>query len=103
MATLVTALSAATSNTTSSGYAMSGTTAIVEVQNDSTFGKEAAVVIQACSADTSAKYSNLDNQDGIMRGPGVRRIDLLAGMYIRIKLAGVVSGDGTSVNATITY
>lgn len=102
MATLASVFSAQTSNSTSSGYAMSGTTAIVEVQNDSTMG-EAYVVIQACSADTSAKYSTLDGDLGVMRGPGVRRIDLLAGMYLRLVLAGVKSGVSTSVNATLTY
>lgn len=92
-----------TTNGASSGYALSGSTAVVEVQKDSLMG-DAYVVIQACSADTDAKYSSVEGEgsDGVMRSPGTRIVTLAAGYYVRLVVGGVSSANPTSINATIT-
>lgn len=92
------ALVAQTSDTVSSGYLMLTDTCVVELQNDSVFNKATEVQVEACSVDTAAKYVPL-GFIGVLRSPCCITVTLKAGMYVRLKQRGSVTG--TSINGNI--
>ena len=92
------AFTARTTNGVSSGYALTGQVAIVQVEADSVMGG-AAITVEACSVDTTGKYTPC-NFTGTLTSAGLVAVPLIAGYYVRARLSGASAT--TSVNVTIT-
>jgi hypothetical protein len=89
--------SARTTDGVSSGVAATGSSVIIEVQNDSVMGG-AELTIEQCSVDTTGKYAPV-GYVGLIKSPIVLQVQTVSGMYIRVRQSK--SGGTTSTNVVL--